>query len=205
MRTLRPLLPAALGLLALAGCRPPVGIPVAGGARIDAEAGWEPPVTMQRWTHIIVHHSATHNGSAELFDHYHRNVRCWENGLGYHFVIGNGTGTRDGHVEVGHRWKEQITGAHVGGRNNIGKIGVCLVGNFDREEPTPRQRLALLKLVRFLQVRCGIRARRVQGHCEVVRAGYTHCPGRNFSMPLLRSRVYAEPPPLEAVTVVTPK
>ena len=33
-------------------------------------------------------------------------------------------------------------GAHAGGTNNVQNIGVCLLGNFDREQPTTRRRSA---------------------------------------------------------------
>ncbi|MFQ5589758.1 MAG: peptidoglycan-binding protein, partial [Phycisphaerae bacterium] len=52
-----------------------------------------------RWTTIVIHHSATETGGASLFDRFHRK-RGWD-GLGYHFVIGNGTDTPDGLIEVG--------------------------------------------------------------------------------------------------------
>ncbi|MHC4914153.1 MAG: peptidoglycan recognition protein family protein [Planctomycetota bacterium] len=191
-------------LLAAAGCSSvPIGpmLPRVEDNTLEAEPGWEPPVAMARWEYIIVHHSATRSGGARRFDKYHREHRGWENGLGYHFVIGNGTDTSDGRVEIGARWMRQITGAHVGGRKNIGKIGICLVGNFDLDEPSPKQMKALGRLIEFLQVRCGIPANRVCGHCEVVRAGYTHCPGRHFSMSELRSGLLRKPPPYHAANV----
>ena len=36
-----------------------------------------------------------------------------QNGLAYHFVIGNGTSTGNGQIEVGDRWRRQINGGHV--------------------------------------------------------------------------------------------
>jgi N-acetyl-anhydromuramyl-L-alanine amidase AmpD len=201
-RLLAALIPAAV--LAAAGCtpQPPVAIRrVAEEHTLEAEPGWEPPVAMAKWDYIIVHHSATRSGGARSFDKYHRENRGWENGLGYHFVIGNGTHTSDGRVEIGARWMRQITGAHVGGRKNIGKIGICLVGNFDQDEPSAKQMKSLGRLIEFLQIRCGIPASRVCGHCEVVREGYTHCPGHNFSMSKLREGLLREPPPYHAANV----
>ncbi|HHT9113865.1 MAG TPA: hypothetical protein ACFYD0_11140, partial [Candidatus Wunengus sp. YC65] len=52
------------------------------------------------WRYIVVHHSATSSGNAAEFDKYHRRKKGWENGLGYHFVIGNGNGTPDGKIEI---------------------------------------------------------------------------------------------------------
>ncbi|PYL46749.1 MAG: hypothetical protein DMF40_11190 [Verrucomicrobia bacterium] len=56
------------------------------------------PVMRRRWQFIVVHNSGTRQGSARIFDYYHRHVRRMKNGLAYHFVIGNGTSTGDGQI-----------------------------------------------------------------------------------------------------------
>jgi len=63
---------------------------------------------------IVIHHSATENGNAAIFDRMHREHNHWD-GVGYDFVIGNGTNSGDGEVEVTFRWQGQIAGAHCGG------------------------------------------------------------------------------------------
>ncbi len=130
------------------------------------------------WRYIVIHHSATTSGSAAEFDRYHRRKRGWENGLGYHFVIGNGNGTPDGEVEIGNRWLDQIDGAHAGVEeyNHYG-IGICLVGNFNQSRPTAAQMASLSVLVEYLQNRCHITSENVimHRHCR-----QTDCPGRNF-------------------------
>jgi len=197
--------PATLTLLVplISGCgSPPLVVPMMHEHTVTSEPGWEPPRTIRKWEYVVVHHSATRSGGARRFDKYHRNVKRWENGLGYHFVIGNGTDTYDGQVEVGSRWLRQITGAHCGGKNNIRKIGICLVGDFENQRPSPRQMRALHKLLEFLQVRCGIPASRVRGHCEVCRPGYTKCPGRHFDMAELRRGLLRQPPPYDPSKIV---
>ena len=52
-----------------------------------------------RWKFIIVHNSGTRQGNARAFDYYHRKIRRMRNGLAYHFVIGNGTSSRNGQIE----------------------------------------------------------------------------------------------------------
>ena len=71
-----------------------------------------------------------------MFDASHRK-RGMQNGLAYHFVIGNGTDTQDRQIEMGSRWLKQLQGGHVKNHyiNEVG-IGICLVGNF---ENNPRQ------------------------------------------------------------------
>jgi hypothetical protein len=152
-------------------------------------SGWVPPrgVKERRWKAIIIHHSAQPEGNMAMIDKYHKDVNGWD-GVGYDFVIGNGSESRDGQVEVTFRWKKQIAGAHCGGtpnnRANEYGIGICLIGDFTETRPTRAQQAALTKLVRFLQKRYKIPARGVYGHGET--PGYTRgsiCPGKYFNMP----------------------
>lgn len=133
-----------------------------------------------KWRYIVIHHSATPNGSAKAFDYFHRAKRHMKNGLAYHFVIGNGSGAQNGKIEVGNRWKKQIAGGHCSNQkmNQIG-IGICLVGNFQKQRPTNRQLQSLADLVRHLQKEFGIPKSRVIVHKEVKQKS-TLCPGKNF-------------------------
>lgn len=147
------------------------------------DRGWD--VSLRRaWRHIVVHHSAVSRGNAAMYDRAHRS-RGWS-GLGYHFVVGNGTDSGDGEVEVGARWREQRQGAHAGNREYNGHgVGVCLVGNLERTKPTQKQMASLQRLVGFLQQRCDIGTRSVIGHREVPKAK-TVCPGRHLDLAGLR-------------------
>jgi len=141
-----------------------------------------------RWTTIVVHHSATPNGGARSFDRYHRN-KGWDE-LGYHFVIGNGTDTPDGMVEVGSRWYKQKHGAHCKTPDNYFNehgIGICLVGDFTRNRPTQRQLASLERLVGFLCDRCDISPARVVSHGSVTHK--TACPGRFLPIATVRHAV----------------
>jgi N-acetyl-anhydromuramyl-L-alanine amidase AmpD len=143
----------------------------------------------RKWTHIIIHHSATDTGCAKSFDNYHRNVLKWSGGLGYHFVIGNGTGSGNGEIECGPRWKAQGVGSHAGVRyyNDHG-IGICLVGNFEKERPTDKQIAATVELVAWLCREYDIKPENVEGHRDVKD---TLCPGRYFPMETVRRRAAA--------------
>jgi N-acetylmuramoyl-L-alanine amidase len=114
------------------------------------------PVKRRRWQFIVVHNSGTRQGNARVFDYYHRHVRRMQNGLAYHFVIGNGTSTGNGEIEVGDRWRRQINGGHVHSDylNNI-SLGICLVGDFNRDQPTRAQLESCEELIRYLRERCG--------------------------------------------------
>jgi hypothetical protein len=166
--------------------------PVRTEASIDKSvpADWLPYSTRERrWTAIVLHHSGTENGNAAIFDKWHREGNHWE-GVGYDFVIGNGTNSGDGEVEVTFRWQEQRTGAHCKTPDNWANesaVGICLVGNFDQSVPTARQMQSLIKLIGFLQTRYGISKNRIYGHNTTPGAQRTACPGKRFPMAQLKS------------------
>jgi hypothetical protein len=143
------------------------------------------PVKRRRWQFIVVHNSGTRQGNARVFDYYHRHVRRMQNGLAYHFVIGNGTSTGNGQIEVGDRWRRQINGGHVHSDylNNI-SLGICLVGDFNRDQPTRAQLDACEELIRYLRQRCGGTGRGaipVKPHREMNPPRWpTDCPGDDF-------------------------
>src|SRR6185436_2610222 len=104
-----------------------------------------------RWQWIVGHHSAIKYGNAAIYDRAHRE-RGMENGLAYHFVIGNGIDSGDGEIEIGPRWLKQLKGGHVH-RDDINEsgIGICLVGNFEDTKPTSKQLAAFQELVDYLR------------------------------------------------------
>lgn len=143
------------------------------------KADWVPTVPERKWRFIVVHHSATSSGNAARFDRDHRD-RGWDE-LGYHFVIGNGSMSGDGQVEIGPRWIKQKQGAHAKVRghpeyNELG-IGICLVGNFNEGRPSEVQMQSLARLTRELMHRYGIPKSRVLGHGMLKP---TDCPGTQF-------------------------
>ena len=145
---------------------------------------WSAVSGSRPWKWIVIHHSATPSGSAKAFDRMHKE-KGWDE-LGYHFVIGNGTETGDGQIEVGPRWPKQKWGAHAktpDNQYNDYGIGICLVGNFDIERPTPNQLRSLAKLVAYLEKTYHIPSSRVLGHSDTKP---TDCPGRNMSVAMVR-------------------
>ncbi len=173
-----------------AAVAPPVAIAPAGqGAKpafvqANTPKGWQPAASARKWQWIVIHHSATSNGGAKAFDKMHRD-KGWDE-LGYHFVIGNGSETGDGVVEIGTRWPKQKYGAHCktpDNQYNDYGIGICLVGNFDDSRPTAAQMKSLAKLTGYLMKTYRIPANHVIGHGD---AKPTDCPGHNMSIPLVR-------------------
>ncbi len=138
--------------------------------------------------YIIIHHSATTQGNAETFRRAHK-AKGWRD-IGYHYVIGNGTYSGDGEVETGRTEAED--GAHCSADGmNRKSIGICLVGDFDKQKPTPAQIEALEQLCRDIMNRHKIPASKVLGHGEVKGAA-TNCPGKNFDMTAFRKRLEAD-------------
>lgn len=156
----------------------------------DVPKSWYPPKGVEKnWTAIIIHHSATENGNAAIFHKSHIEEHNWD-GIGYDFVIGNGTDSGDGQVEVTYRWTEQKTGAHCWTPDNWANedgIGICLVGNFNITRPTRNQMQALVKLTDFLQKKYKISQNRITGHGETRGAHATDCPGKLFPMGQFKS------------------
>jgi hypothetical protein len=142
-------------------------------------------VARNRWKYVIVHNSGTRQGNARIFDYYHRHVRRMPNGLAYHFVIGNGTSSGNGQIEIGNRWVRQLNGGHVHSDYlNYISIGICLVGDFNRDLPTKAEYEALDELIRYLRRRVG----KVDGRYSIVRGHKeinprpTDCPGNRFPL-----------------------
>ena len=151
------------------------------------------PAPVRDWQWIVIHHSATRAGNAEVFESAHR-ARGMINGLAYHFVIDNGTdGKADGFIETGARWIKQMHGGHCRQAYiNEQGIGVCLVGDFSHDQPTGKQMDSLVILVRGLQEQFHIPDDHVLGHGEVI-GEFSECPGRDFPWDEFRKRLTEKP------------
>lgn len=140
------------------------------------------------WTRITVHHSAlpslqlvsSADAAEEIRDIQTVHMRDKRYGdIGYHFVI-----DPKGRIYQGRdlRWQ----GAHAGGDggvNNVGNIGICLLGDFDHERPDPRALTSLEELIEALRSRHGIAPKRVKGHQDYKA---TQCPGRHLESWVIR-------------------
>ncbi len=142
-----------------------------------------------RWTHIVIHHTATDEGSAYSIDNLHQQ-RGWENGMGYDFLIDNGTrGKASGQIEVGPRWIKQRDGAHTKqGDWNKKAIGIAVVGNYSETGLPDRMFDSLTFLVSTLKKFYNIPDRNIVGHRDVPGAA-TECPGKFFPWTELKRRI----------------
>jgi N-acetyl-anhydromuramyl-L-alanine amidase AmpD len=143
---------------------------------------FSPPKADRPWKYVVLHHSASPTGNYDAIDREHRKRLGWE-GCGYHFVIGNGSESPDGQIEVAQRWTEQKHGIHCrNGKNpDVSEygIGICLVGNLDDKPPTPRQVAAARALVAYLGSRYNIPAKQIGTHAQLA-SNPTACPGKHF-------------------------
>jgi hypothetical protein len=193
----------ALALIVTAGCAvfalnawsaptpkkhdPNAMLPIVGAAGLKEVLAIDETVSPRDWQYIVIHHSASTRGSAQSFDQYHRQ-RGWQ-GLGYHFVIGNGIDQGDGVTIAGPRWYQQEAGAHAhAALYNEHGIGICLVGNFENSQPTSAQMAALTDLVLALAKEYAIEADHIVGHNQI-RQGGTLCPGRFFPLNEFREKI----------------
>jgi hypothetical protein len=134
------------------------------------------------WKYIVLHHSAHAEGSYEDIDREHRKLLGYE-GCGYHFVIGNGTGSGDGEIQVAQRWINQKNGVHCRNAKNPDVdeygIGICLIGDFEQNQPTPRQIAATRALISYLSGRYHIAEPKIETHTHLASTP-TVCPGKLF-------------------------
>lgn len=148
----------------------------------DADDLITPPKADRPWQYIVLHHSASETGGYDSIDHEHRKRLGWK-GCGYHFVIGNGSETPDGRIEVSQRWVNQKDGVHCrDGKNpNVNEygIGICLVGDLEKSPPTPKQIAAAHALVAYLRDRYHIPSDNTETHSHLAASPIT-CPGRMF-------------------------
>jgi hypothetical protein len=160
----------------------------------SAPYGWAPSSGLEKsWKAIVIHHSATDTGNVASIDDYHRRSNGWD-GIGYDFLIGNGSGSGNGKVDSTFRWTGQKTGAHcktdASNWANEDAIGICLVGNFDQSRPSSSQMASLMKLVRFLSERYDIPQSRIYGHNTTPgHSTTTSCPGRKFPMSYVKTHM----------------
>lgn len=116
--------------------------------------------------YIIIHHTAhTEDVPIETIRKWHKD-RGFKD-VGYHYYI-----RKNGKVEVGRQETEQGAHCRAGGMNRK-SIGICLAGDFTKQEPTPEQIKSCKVLVYSIQSRYDIKD--VLGHSEVEGAS-TLCP-----------------------------
>jgi N-acetylmuramoyl-L-alanine amidase len=159
-----------------------------GPSSIEAVFRTHRPLDAKRWQSIVIHHSGSLYGTPAGIEAQHKAMNL--EGLGFHFVIGNGSGLSDGEVHVGYRWLDQLPGAHVAGEKgdfyNRNSIGICLVGDGRRKGFTQEQERRLAQLVGALCDKLGIPADHVYLHSDLAKVDD---PGRLFPEAAFREQL----------------
>jgi hypothetical protein len=172
----------------LDGLALPAMVAAAGPSSIEAVFQTRAKVDAQRWQAIVIHHSGAPFGGPGSIEAQHRAMNL--DGLGYHFVVGNGSGMGNGEVHVGYRWLDQLPGAHVAGAKgdwfNRNAIGICLVGDGRKREFGPEQLHRTVQLVSALCEKLGVPPDRVYLHSDLAQ---TDSPGRFFPEAAFREQL----------------
>jgi len=127
---------------------------------------------------IVIHHSQRNIDSPKEIKKRHL-TRGWED-IGYHYLI-----KKNGKISKG-RSKKYI-GAHVKSHNK-NSLGICLIGNLDKNIPTRKQLEKLIKFLRKLSKKYKIPIENILGHREFPNVTKT-CPGNLIKMSLIRKAV----------------
>ncbi len=146
---------------------------------------------------IVIHHTAESDGSSEIpggdkirsIYYYHAKTKGWGD-IGYNFII-----DQEGNIYEGRSGGDYIVGGHVY-CSNINTMGISLMGNFVKNQPTKQQVASLAKLLSVLSKKYNLNlsesnefhgktASTLLGHRDL---GATACPGDNFYnlLPLFR-------------------
>lgn len=126
-------------------------------------------------TRVILHHSgdAATGAQFDKINQWHKEKGFPKSKLnyyvGYHYVIERDGRTRQARVET-------EIGAHDAGEN-WGSLGICLVGDFNKERPTEQQAAAAASLFGAIRNRHNIYLGRVENHRI---DDTTDCPGANI-------------------------
>ncbi|MDD4319732.1 MAG: N-acetylmuramoyl-L-alanine amidase [Candidatus Peribacteraceae bacterium] len=164
---------------------------------------------------LVVHHTAMTVSSdsrpaeerMRAIYQYHAKTLGWGD-IGYHYVI-----DENGLIYQGRTGGEAVVGGHVY-CNNIGTVGIALMGNFETEQPSQTQMQSLQRLINTLGDQYGIDLNRsvayhgkifppVVGHRDLLA---TACPGyyvantmdqvlRNVRSGNLSASIVFPPPP----------
>ena len=141
------------------------------------------------WSSIMIHHLGQPTGTVEEIHRNHQNSGL--EGLGYHFVIGNGYGIDDGLIHLGYRWLNQTPCARLASADpalwNSGVISVCLVGNGNRRPFSELQLVQLSRLVQRLQLGLSIPVEKILLANEIDNGSQS--PGRYFAEAQFRSQL----------------
>ena len=124
--------------------------------------------------YIIVHQSATERDSTSFQQIKKFHLYQGMGNIAYHYFIES-----DGRVRRGRN--ESTPGTHTKASNmNVKSLGVCLAGDFNKQEPTLKQVSALSATLKTLAAKYSIKTNNIMAHREVPGSA-TECPGDSLN------------------------
>lgn len=139
---------------------------------------------LQKVEYLIIHHSERELDSPIFIKFRHIFIRGFDD-VGYHYLIGNGKfGTIDGKLYKGRN--ENLEGAHALGYNK-NSIGICIIGNLDKNKPTERQIQTLINFLKEKTIQYQIPKENILGHRET--GSKKSCPGKNIDLKEIRKLI----------------
>jgi len=138
---------------------------------------------MREITRIVCHHTASKpTTTPDEIRGWHVNGNGWSD-IGYHWVV---------YLDAAGNWTiapgrpEKRTGSHAKGANGD-SLGIVVAGDYTASTLPERAEIALCAMVAAKCIEFGLTESAVFGHYEVMRPGYTQCPG--YDMDRIRARV----------------
>jgi len=159
---------------------------------VDPIFSKEMSVNKTQWSGIIVQHLGEPAGTIKSIQRSHLSGGL--DGIGFHFIIGNGNGLGDGVVHGSERWVNQAKAARpisIDPKNwDENVITICLIGNGNRRPFTERQMLHLSRLVQRLQNELSIESSDVYLASDLDSSSkMAPSPGKFFAEALFRSQL----------------
>jgi len=140
------------------------------------------------WEFLVIHHSLTKDYrtvSWQAIRRYHKNVLEWDD-IGYHYGIEK----VNDHIEALIGRPTYQDGAHTRGYNH-NTIGICIVGNWDKDQPT--NRILTYAIKRVVVPILLTKPDPLEHVAKVVGHNYFNpaksCPGQLFDMNDFRERI----------------
>lgn len=144
------------------------------------EANINIPKDTRQWQGIVLHHSFTADNqllnNTNAITKYHKEVNGWIDN-GYHFIIEH----IDNKPIIVQARPLNMRGAHTKEQEqNFYSIGICLIGNYDKDIVSEETYAVLLSLLEALCRRFDISTYNIKPHSFF--APYKSCPGHRFDL-----------------------
>lgn len=127
---------------------------------------------------LVIHHSASDSATTKKSD-----IEKWHKQrgftqIGYHKVIEGNGDIVDGRPDT-------TQGAHAKGANHS-SLGVCVIGNFEKDTPSSKQINSLVSVLTTWCKTHKLKAANIYGHFDVPGGSTkTSCPGKNLKNQLV--------------------